>query len=50
MSEYDDAVRALAIFIQEELFASSGDIKETKYLVKQIIKEAVKLADVEKHW
>jgi hypothetical protein len=50
MSEYDDAVRSVAIFIEEELFASSGDIKAAKELVKQIVKDAVKLADVQKHW
>ena len=50
MSEYDDAVHSVAIFISEELFASYGDIKAAKELVKQIVKDAVKLADVQKHW
>jgi len=39
-SAYDNAVEALADFIEVELEASSGDIKGTKELVKKIVKDA----------
>jgi len=40
LSAYDDAVEALANFIEVELEASSGNIKGTKELVKKIVKDA----------
>ena len=40
MSAYDNAVKALTEFIYVELEASNGDFKETKALVKKIVKDA----------
>jgi len=45
LSAYDDAVEALANFIEVELEASSGDIKGTKELVKKIVKDAYQILD-----
>jgi len=47
LSAYDDAVEALANFIEVELEASSGDFKGTKELVKKIVKDAYQIVEVD---
>jgi len=44
-SSYDIAVYHLADFIEDEMYASSGDLINTQKLVRQILQDAWDLAD-----
>ena len=44
-SSYDIAVYHLADFIEDEMYASSGDLINTQKLVRQILHDAWDLAD-----
>jgi len=43
----EDAIHALAIFIEESLYATSGNKRHVKLVIKSIIDDAWDLADID---